>query len=112
HIPGLTPPTATGVLEVADPLLLLGIDADDRQSQGLVQPAHSGQVAELAVPRGIVGPRQTLAVGPQGVVPLPQQAGDGVFRQVDSPPPQSLAQIAERAVSPLQPSNRVPSGGV
>ena len=77
HVPGLAPLSPAAVLEVAGPLLLLGINADDRPSAGRVQLAHPGQVAELAIPPGVVHPRRALAVGPRGEAPLPQQPGDG-----------------------------------
>src|SRR5262249_41924114 len=65
-LPAVAPPAAAGVLERADQLLLLGIDADDGQAPRQIPAPDPGQVAELPVPVGVARPGQALAVGPQG----------------------------------------------
>src|SRR3954468_23820753 len=106
------PPATARILEVADPLLLLGIDANDWQAMSYVPVPEPRQVAELLIPVGIPNPRQPLAVGPQGGLPLPQQPGDRTRRQVVSAAAQGLLDIPQRAMRPLQPGDRVSGGRI
>jgi hypothetical protein len=49
----LATPSLTGILEVADQLLLLGIYADHRVSCGHEESFHSFDVSKLMIPIGV-----------------------------------------------------------
>jgi len=72
----LRPPFASGVLEVADEFLLLGVDRDRRlpRRERFFHPIVD--VVELGVAIGIVRPLACLAVGLQTVIELVQQFAD------------------------------------
>jgi hypothetical protein len=106
------PPAAAGVLEVADPLLLLGIDANNWQAKSYVQPTQPRQVTKLPIPVEIPNPCQAFAVGPQAEAETTQQAGNRGWRQSDAASPQRPLDLAERAVRPLQPGDRVSGRGI
>src|SRR5205807_6033266 len=78
------PPAAAGILEVADPLLLLGIDANDWQAKSYVQPTQPCQVTKLPIPVESANACQSFAVGPQAEVEPTQQAGNRGGRQSDA----------------------------
>src|SRR5262249_13984964 len=111
-VPAAVPPAAAGVLERADQLLLLGIDADHGQAPRQIPAPYPGQVAELPVPVGVARPRQALAVGPQGEALLLEQAGQGAMADGQPALAQGRTQLADRLVRPPHPRHRVTGDGV
>src|SRR5690242_2824256 len=111
-VPRRPPPAPAGVLEVADQFLLLAVHAEDRPAaaQELAPPPR--QQPELAVPVGVLGAGQALAVGPQGVALLPQQPADGGAARGEAAPGQLVGQLLGRLVRPAPPADGVPGGGI
>ena len=73
---GLLPPGDTGVLEVADQLLLLRVHAEDRQAllpEGSDEPLEED---ELLLAVGVVRPAEALDVDAQAVAQVTEQAGE------------------------------------
>ena len=72
----LRPPFASGVLEVADELLLLGVDRDRRltRRERFFHPIVD--VVELRIAVGVVRSLARLAVGLQTVIELVQEFAD------------------------------------
>src|SRR5579885_1120322 len=92
----LTPPAAAGVLEPPDKFLFLGSDAKHRQSLAQPTPPLSLQMTELVVALRFMRSRQALAIGPQRVAILAQQACDaGVAHHL------GVCDAPERAVPPV-----------
>src|SRR5262249_53607254 len=75
--PALGPPGLPGVLEVAQNLLLLGVDRDRRLLMPLLGAHPAVDVPELRVAVGVTPPLVRLAVGLQAVAGLLQQAAHG-----------------------------------
>lgn len=69
-------PDSAGVLEVADQLALLGVDADDRRMRPAEAASLPGQVPELPIALG-ARRAQALAVG-VGIARLTQSARGSV----------------------------------
>ena len=80
---------ATGVLEVADQLLLFGVHRNRRFTRGQSGADLRIDIAELFVPIRTVAALAGLAVGLQAVVQLSQQIGDHVVSD-------AVAQRAQR----------------
>src|SRR5262249_24191443 len=96
----LASPAPAGVPEVADPLLLLGIDADDRPTAPEEVPPAPGQDTELTIPVRVAGAGQALAVGPQRVALLVQQPRDGGAADREAAPGQLVGQLGRGLVRP------------
>jgi hypothetical protein len=60
---------------VADHLLLLGVDADDRQSALLKAPPHPADVLELLIAMWVGVACQFLVIDAQGELQLLEQTG-------------------------------------
>ena len=73
---GIAVPFGAGVLESADQLLLLGIDADDGDVFAGAPPAQDGDVCELGVPLRVVDA--------QGIAHGAKQLGDGAGANADA----------------------------
>src|SRR5215471_21630975 len=76
-------PGPAGVAEVADQLLLLGVDADEGQTLGDEGSPLLGDVGELSVTIGVFGAGEPFVVDPQLEVELLEQLGDGVGTDFD-----------------------------
>ena len=75
---GLLAPGGALVLEVADQLSFLRVDADDRESLPAEGLALGGNVGELGVAVELGAPVELLVVVPQPVVQAFEQLGDGI----------------------------------
>ncbi len=107
HVSGMTPPSASGVFEVAQEFLFLAINADNRPFFALKAPPPPCEKAKLLIPIGVVRFRQSLAVGPQRVLHLVQQPTNGRMTDGDSSSVQSSREIASCLVCPTQTTHRV-----
>src|SRR6516165_8893230 len=74
HVLSLASPGSTRILEQADDLLFLGIDADRRISVLSETSPQAGDVAELAIPFRLLVAGQPLAIGSQRVAGILEQA--------------------------------------
>ena len=111
HQNRLAVPLGAGVLEVADHLALLGIDADDGKTASLETSPQCGDVLELVIAKGTGVGGDLLAVHPQREVHLVEQAGDRVGGNVNADLPENLSDVLGGLAGPLQPADGV-SGGV
>src|SRR6516164_242106 len=93
---------ATGVLEVADQLLLFGVYRNRRFTRGQSGADLSIDIAELFVPIRTAAALAGLAVALQAVVQLSQQIGDNVVPDAVAHRAQRLGEIAQAATGPQQ----------
>src|SRR5712664_430991 len=105
----LRSPFASGVLEIADKLLLLGIDRDRRLTcrERFFHPIVD--VVELRVTIGIVGSLAGLAVGLQAVIEPVQEFADERPANRMAHVAQALAELAKALGSPQQRRLRIAS---
>ena len=96
------PQLATGVLEVADQLLLLGVHRNCWFPRGQSGADLRIDIAELLVPIRTVAALAGLAVGLQAVVQLSQQIGYHVVPDAVTHRSQRLGEIAQAATGPQQ----------
>ena len=107
YVSSVTTPSASRVLEVAQELLFLAIDADDGPMLALKAASPACEQSKLSVPIGIVGFRQSLAIGPQRVLHLMQQPTNGGMADCDSSSVQTSRKVAGCLVCPTQTTHRV-----
>ena len=81
---GLLAPGGALVLEVADQLSFLRVDADDRESMPAEGLALGCDVGELGVAVSLGAPVELLVVYPQPVVQTFEQLGDGIGAHLDT----------------------------
>lgn len=98
---------AAGVLEVADQLLLFGVDRDGRLA-GRHRRLHDGvDVGELGVALGVVRPFPGLAVGLAAVAQLSQQQANQLLADLEAALAQGPDDLALAAADPTQRRLRV-----
>ena len=107
HISGMTTPSSSRILKVAQKFLFLAINADNRTFVVLKSTAPSCEQTKLLVPIGIVSFRQSFAIGPQRVLHLVQQPANGYMSNSDSSSVQSSREIAGCLVCPTQTTHGV-----
>src|SRR6516225_1986383 len=112
HVLSLASPGSTRILEQADDLLFLGIDADRRISVLSETSPQAGDVAELAIPFRLLVAGQPLAIGSQRVAGILEQAthrdrADRVALLLQGP-----RQLTQRAVGPPQAAHRIARRGI
>src|SRR5712671_766943 len=109
HPRALRSPFASGVLEVADKLLLLSVDRDRRLTcrERFFHPIVD--VVELHVTIGIVGSLAGLAVGLQAVIEPVQEFADERPANRMAHVAQALAELAKALGSPQQRRLRIAS---
>ena len=95
-------PFASGVLEIADELPLLGVDRDRRLACRKRSFHPIVDVVELRVTIGIVRPLAGLAVGLQAVIELVQKLADKRAADPMTHVAQALAELAQALASPQQ----------
>src|SRR5205085_1944052 len=100
------------ILEVAHPLLLFRVDANDGQSTGYVQASQPREVAILPITVEIPNARQAFAAGAQAEMEPTQQPGNRGRCQANPSFPQRLLNLAKRAVRPFQAGDRIAGGRV
>ena len=103
----LRPPFATGVPEIADQLLLLGVDRDRRLARRERFGHPVVDVVELRIAVGIVRSLARLAVGLQAVVELVQQLADKRAADFVAHVAQAPAELAQALACPQQRRLRV-----
>src|SRR4051794_9847448 len=97
------PPLAPAVLEIADQLLLFGVDADHRLA-GIERDArHGGDMRELRVAVGVRAALAALAVGLQAVAACLQTPLDRARRDLVTGLAQLLGQLGHAAAPPAPP---------
>jgi hypothetical protein len=111
HPDRLGPPLRTqltpAVPEVADQLLLLGVDRDRRLAGGLELLHRGVDVLELGVAVGVAGALAGLAVGLQAEAQAAQQAADQLLPRGEAPLGQGRGQVALAPADPPQRRLRV-----
>jgi hypothetical protein len=102
----LTPNTAC-ILEVADQLLLLGVDTECRLAGGLMLSSLCQNVLELEISLWLFLSDKFFDIGPQSVVVCPEQSTD--HRQADLMTllTETALDISQTAVEPLVATHRV-----
>ena len=104
---GAVVPLGAGIAERADELLLLDIDADDRDVVGGAALAQFGDVLELLVAIRMRGPGALLVVDAQRESHLLEEPGDGARADVGAELSQFGGDLGGRAACPLQAADRV-----
>src|SRR5687768_6802719 len=106
HLGRLTP-ELPGVLEGADQFFFLGVHADHGLSRRLLRRALGQDLRKLLVARRMLLARHVVAVGPQPVALIPEQAPKD--RLADARPTlvQLLTKVAQAAIEPFLLAHRV-----
>ena len=100
-------PLSAGVLEVADHLTFLAVDADDGQTASLEAGPERGNVLELLITVGAGMGGDLLAVDLQREIHLVEQASDGIGRDRNIDLLKNLRDLLGRLAGPLQSANRI-----
>jgi len=108
---GLTVPGAPVVLEAADELLLLGVDADDRQPLGEEVLAQFADAGELGVAVGGRAAGELLVGDAHRVVHLAEQPRDGALADLDAERAKLDGDLARGSMRPFEPRHGI-AGGV
>src|SRR5919199_2866398 len=104
-------PLAPPILEVADELLLLGIDRDDRVTLGQEGGTGGSNVGELRISVGMVTAFAGLAIGLQAIASRLQELSDQLMTGAMTPLAQGGRQLAHALASPAQGAFRVTASG-
>src|SRR5580704_10940594 len=103
-------PLNTGVLKVPNQLPFFGIHAQNRIATLLELIPLPAEIAELAVAVRSGAGGNSLAVGTQGKLHLPQQPTYGIAADRDSQPLELAGDLVRGLPGPLQPADRVAGG--
>jgi len=95
-------PLAPAVAEVADELLLLGVDGDDWLAGALHLGDLGGDVVELGVAIGVAGARESLLCGLEAVSGGVEHLGDLLGADGEALPGQCISQLAHTLGGPAQ----------
>jgi len=106
----LRAPFAPAVLEIADQLLLLGVDRDRRLARRKRRLHLRVDVAELGVAVGMACPFAGLAVGLQAVAERAQRGPDRIVTDAVAERTQPRGQVAQALSRPLERCFRVAAG--
>ncbi len=106
------PPLPTGLLEVANQLFLLRVDANDRRFPPQKCSARLRNVFELFIAPRRLFARETLAVDSHRVVALSQQTRNRRLAQPVSPGAQCTLNLAQRFMRPEKPGEWVSRRGI
>jgi len=103
-------PTSTGISEMADEFVLLGIDANDGETAALESVAKVAEVAELMVAIGTMVGGKLLVIDAQRIAQVMEQAGDGVRAHPDPEVSERHGDLGGGSPRPLQAGDGIPGG--
>jgi len=95
-------PACPGILEIADQLALLGIDANDGKTTALESVSQIAEVEELIIAIGTVVGGEFLVINPPGITHLMEKTGDGVGADDDTEVAQRQGYLGRGSPRPLQ----------
>jgi hypothetical protein len=101
-------PFRSGVLEVADQLAFLAIDADDRKTLPLKASPQGANTLELLIAVGAGTGGDLLTIDTQREIHLVQKTSDRIGRDGNVDLLKNLCDVLRRLASPLQPSDGIP----
>ena len=97
----------TAILEIADQLLLLGVDGDRRLARRQRLLHLIVDIAELRIAVGMVRPLEGLAIGLQAIAQLSQQIGHHIMADAMTEPVKPGRQMAQALRRPQQWCHRI-----
>ena len=110
---GLVTPDATGVFEISDEFLLLGIDTNDGVLPSGEAVTHTADMAKLPIPfgapfeRSVAAEGDSLAIGLEGVPEFLEQAADPLIADQNSFSFEFIGDFSGRLAGPFQSGHRV-----
>jgi len=111
HPNGRAIPFGSGILEVADQLAFLAVDADDRKALSLKASPQRADMLELLIAAGTGVGGDLLAVDTEREIHLVQKTSDRIGRDRDVDLLKDLGDLLRRLAGPLQPGDGI-SGGI
>jgi hypothetical protein len=90
------------ILEAADQLALLGVDANDGETTALESFSKIPEVEELIVAIGAVVGGEFLVIDPEGITHLMEETGNSVGADDDTEVAQRHGDLGRRSAGPLQ----------